>query len=259
MKTKKQLEELINNNKDSITKIEVDLKQVADEIKSSSGENVLKVERKCKFWNAGYCKHKKACPFLHPENICIESKCADKICKKRHPRTCRNWKKGLCRFSDLCEFLHEEKEEMVSVNSEENKNTIKQDDTMIEKLNDSSDYIDYDNLDSDDDEIVENTKNVKTKFSCDQCEDTFHVKSGLTRHLKTVHVNACDQCDFVTTNTMHLKMHVKACHKKNLQNKVNETKKRKSTDEITSSSSGKKKKIVLFQKKLKWLNVECFD
>ena len=152
---------------------------------------------------------------------------------------------------------------MVSLNSEENQNTPEnetiQDDTMIEKLNDSSDYIDYDNLDSDDDEIVDNTKKVKTIFSCDQCEDTFHVKSSLTRHLKTVHVNACDQCDFVTTNNMHLKMHVKACHKKNLQNKVNETKKRKSTDEITSSSSGKKKKIVLFQKKLKWLNVKCFD
>ena len=76
----KQLEELINTNKDSITKIEVDLKQVTDEIKSSS---VLKVERRCKFWNAGYCKHKKACPFLHPDNIFIESKCADKICKKK--------------------------------------------------------------------------------------------------------------------------------------------------------------------------------
>ena len=95
--------------------------------------------------------------------------------------------------------------------------------------------------------IVENTKN----FSCDQCEETFHVKSSLTRHLKAVHVNACDQCDFVTTNNMHLKMHVKACHKKNLQKKVNETKKRKSTDEITSSSSDKKKKNSVIAKKVK--------
>ena len=44
----KQLEDLINTNKDSITKIEVDLKQVAEEIKSSSWENDLKEKRRCK-------------------------------------------------------------------------------------------------------------------------------------------------------------------------------------------------------------------
>ena len=115
----KQLEELINNNKDSLTKIEVDLKQVAEELKSSSGENDLKEKRRCKFWNAGYCKLKKSCPFLHPEIICKESKCVDKFCKKRHPRACKNWKKGSCKFSEICEFIHEEN---VTVDSEQNKN-----------------------------------------------------------------------------------------------------------------------------------------
>ena len=89
--------------------------------------------------------------------------------------------------------------------------------------------LDYDNLDSDDDEIDENTKNVETSFSCDQCDFTSNAKSSFTRHIKTSHGSPCDQCDFVTTNKMHLKLHVRACHKKNLQNKTNVTKKRKST------------------------------
>ena len=242
----KQLEELINTNKDALTKIEVDLKQVAEELKSSSGENDLKDKRRCKFWNAGYCKLRNFCTFLHPEIICKETKCVDKFCKKRHPRTCKNWKKGSCKFSDFCEFIHEER-----VDFELNKNLpekeTNQDDRITEKLNEDSEFIDYDNIDSDDDEINDNMNSVKPTFSCDRCDYTSHVKSTFTRHVKTSHENACNECDFETTNKMHLKMHVKACHKKNLHN----TKKRKSTDEISSSSSKKNKKNNVISKKVK--------
>ena len=205
----------------------------------------MKEKRRCKFWNAGYCKLKKACPFLHPENICSEIKCVDKTCKKRHPRTCKNWKKGSCQFCNLCEFSHEEK---VNVDSD---NEIKQDDTNIDKHEDS-DYIDYDNLDSDDDKNIEK---VKTTFSCDQCDYISHVKSSLSRHVNTAHDNSCDQCDFKTTNKMHLKMHKKTCHEKNLNTKARDTKKRKLTDEISQRSSGKKKKNNVISKKVK--NVKC--
>ena len=120
----KLLEEMVNTNKDSIIKIEVNLKEVDKELKistlkSSSTKNNLKDERRCKFWNAGYCKLNKTCPFSHPVIICSESKCTDKTCKKRHPRTCKNWEKGFCKFSDLCEFTHEEK--IIAV-AEQNKN-----------------------------------------------------------------------------------------------------------------------------------------
>ena len=113
------------------------------------------------------------------------------------------------------------------------------------KQNDNYDYIDYDNLDSDDDEMVD-----EATFSCDQCEYSSRTKSSLTRHVKTTHDNACEECDFMTTNRMHLKMHVKACHKKNVHIKANDTKKRKPTDEIASSSSGKKKKTNVISKKV---------
>lgn len=69
------------------------------------------------------------------------------------------------------------------------------------------------------------------------------------------HESSCDQCNFVTTNEMHLKMHVRACHKKNVHNKTNDTKKRKSTDEVISSTNGKKKKTHVISKKVK--KVKC--
>ena len=79
-----------------------------------------------------------------------------------------------------------------------------------------------------------------------------NVKSSFTRHVKTSHDNSCDQCDFITTNKMHLKLHLKACHKKILYIKAKDTKKRKSTDEMASSSGGKKKKKkIVISKKVK--------
>ena len=42
-------------------------------------------------------------------------------------------------------------------------------------------------------------------------------------------------CDFDTTNKMHPKLHIRACQKKNLQNKPNVTKKRKSTNVISKN------------------------
>ena len=48
---------------------------------------------------------------------------------------------------------------------------------------------------------------------------------------------------------MHLKMHIKACHKKNEIKKVNDTKKRKSMDDIASSR--KKTKNGIVSKKVK--------
>ena len=57
-------------------------------------------------------------------------------------------------------------------------------------------YVDFDNIDSDDDEFDENTSsNVIDKkrksgvFSCDDCDKSFDLKSSFTRHVRTVHKN----------------------------------------------------------------------
>ena len=66
--------------------------------------------------------------------------------------------------------------------------------------------------------------------------------------MKSEHNNTCDKCDFSTSNKMHLKMHIKACHKKNDTNK-----KRKLTDEIVSSTKKTKNNVV--SKKVK--RIKC--
>ena len=68
-------------------------------------------------------------------------------------------------------------------------------------------FVDYDNLDSDDDEIDNN-------LICDECDFTSVLKSKLTKHVKSIHKYSCDKCAFITSNKMHLKLHEKSCHKK---------------------------------------------
>lgn len=68
------------------------------------------------------------------------------------------------------------------------------------------------------------------------------------KHIKSDHNNACDKCDFKTSNKMHLKMHIKSCHSKNETNK-----KRKSTEDIVSIRKKTKNNVV--SKKVK--KVKC--
>ena len=56
---------------------------------------------------------------------------------------------------------------------------------------------------------------------------------------------------------MHLKLHVKACHKKNEQNKLDETKKRKTSEDIPASR--KKTKTNVVSKKVKSEMLICYD
>ena len=103
----KLLENMVISTKETLNKIEVEF--VEDKREHESSKVVIKHERKCKFWNAGFCKFKEACPFQHPVEICNEDKCEYKTCIKRHPKICKQWTKGSCKFQDLCEFRHEPK------------------------------------------------------------------------------------------------------------------------------------------------------
>ena len=116
-------------------------------------------------------------------------------------------------------------------------------------IKNDEEYVDYDNIDSDDDSGEE----TDVKLKCQQCEFSFKTRSNLTKHIKSEHINACDKCDFKTSNKMHLKMHVKACHKKIEHNKLIEPKKRKSTED--NPSSIKKTKTNVVSKKVK--RVKC--
>ena len=180
----KILESRITENKDTLTKIEVDFEDIKNIKKDESSKQSFVQEndqKRCKWWNRGYCKFKQQCPFLHPKEICIEEKCVNKDCQKRHPNNCKNYEKGTCKFLVFCEFKHPNVENKGEVIAEQN-------------LDDA--FVDYDNINSDEDEFE--TRNEKSESR--------------------------DKCEFVTTNKMHLKMHDKSCHKKVL--KINENEKK---------------------------------
>ena len=72
---------------------------------------------------------------------------------------------------DKCDFKAQSKAKLIMHENSKHK---------IIKLN--KDYIDYDNVDSDDDDDIKSGT-----FSCDECDFTSHVKSHLTKHVKTSH------------------------------------------------------------------------
>ena len=79
----------------------------------------VKVPRRCKFFNSGFCKERENCCFEHPESLCQTylrtSKCQSfRSCPHRHPKVCRYWKNGECFRGQSCSYIHQkfEKEEI---------------------------------------------------------------------------------------------------------------------------------------------------
>ena len=64
----KLLEEIVYANKEAVNKLENDSK--SDDNSLEPVEQEKNNERRCKFWNAGFCKYRKDCLLKHPEVIC---------------------------------------------------------------------------------------------------------------------------------------------------------------------------------------------
>ena len=114
MNSQKVLEELISEKSNDIKNIEMEIKKIQSEkLEAAPGnekKNIAKVEKKCNYFNKGYCKYKTDCKFTHPSEICktyIEGgRCDQKSCNDRHPNVCK-WLRGNsgCRRQN-CEYLH---------------------------------------------------------------------------------------------------------------------------------------------------------
>ena len=99
VESQKRLEEVIIENSnaikridDEILKFEIDKAEAA--IKGDNKE-VEKKDKKCKYYNGGYCKHKLKCKFSHPQEICKTylkgETCHQDSCGNRHPKECKWW------------------------------------------------------------------------------------------------------------------------------------------------------------------------
>ena len=80
-------------------------------------------------------------------------------------------------------------------------------------------------------------------FTCDKCNSTANTKRK--KHVKTVHENTCEECEYTASDKQHLKQHIKLnCQineiKKQDLNKNDvvevETKKRKNDTAILAST-----------------------
>ena len=68
-------------------------------------------EKKCRYFNRGYCKYKKQCRYSHPKNVCEEylksRECGNAKCGDRHPRVCKwNDRSVGCNRKSECNYLH---------------------------------------------------------------------------------------------------------------------------------------------------------
>ena len=120
----KEIETIIedrNKKDDDKKKVDEEIKRLDEEISKFRGDNdssekpfntveKRRKERKCKYFNCGYCKYKDKCKFSHPSKVCenyLEGKCDGKECPDRHPKKCK-WfssKSGCYRNKD-CDFWH---------------------------------------------------------------------------------------------------------------------------------------------------------
>ena len=160
--SKKEVEEAIKQLEEEVLK----LKEIGKGSKPSEDiqkpNDKEKSEKKCKYFNVGYCKYNEKCRFIHPKEICEkyqEGKCNGSNCLDRHPKPCK-WFKGLtgCRRKEACHFSH---------------------DTLVC-----------------DGQGNKAQKNEITKFNCVSCKYEWKERSCVVKHcVNTMEVYFCLNCD----------------------------------------------------------------
>ena len=106
---KRELLDLKDNREvpTSTVKTKGDAKYVQNEVE----ESINQKNRKCRYFNRGYCKYKMKCRYFHPKNVCQEyvtnQKCSNSDCIDRHPKPCK-WtaQTGGCKRINGCDYLH---------------------------------------------------------------------------------------------------------------------------------------------------------
>ena len=88
--------------------------------------------KRCNFYNRGFCNKGNQCVFLHPLRLCgsiFEGNiCEDAQCEDRHPFECRKYRtKRGCSWGSKCEFLHTEAHNIDNENESDNPGDVVKD------------------------------------------------------------------------------------------------------------------------------------
>ena len=239
-----------------------DLNKKTKQSKNIEKEHVMK---KCRYFNAGYCRSKSSCTFLHPTTLCKLKDCRDKECSGRHLKNCKNWLKNECKFGNSCEYKHDADKKHTKTQTNNTKTKISLDNSSSKEVEDAphetneeieailkvndlendcnvdsketdrpvDDIIEkYENIGDDNDSAVslDTNKIASFKFACDKCNFKSQGKRSLNKHMKEVHIvyHKCDKCEHNATSDHYLKLHVKS-HHKDVESEI--SKKRKITND----------------------------
>ena len=245
------------------------LEETKQSHKSDSNKIMKQSKKKCRYWNAGYCRLKSTCTFLHPTTLCEIKDCRDKECSGRHIKNCKKWLKNECRFGDSCEYKHdldkkhsknstktkisvddsssEESDNAVEaiikdlenenvLDSEGYKNTSKETDRLVDDIIEK-----YENIGDDNDSSISLNKNKRAnlEFACDECNFKSHGKRSLNKHKKDVHIvyYKCDKCEHNAASDHYLKLHVKS-HHKDVESEISK-KRKNANDDLLSRKKAK--------------------
>ena len=138
-----QIEKCISANAEAIKRLdeelmkrmEIEIKEVSakkketkvpqDVIEEETGDKtkVIKLRKRCRYYNRCFCKYRSKCRFAHPNKICKSysgtGKCGQEGCIDRHPKQCKRGSSGEgCKRKQECEYLHNDNGEKLKCKCE---------------------------------------------------------------------------------------------------------------------------------------------
>ena len=189
----------------------IDLKTIKESTLTNKNEESIKILKKCRFYNVGYCRSKSSCSFSHPITLCKKEQYKDRECPNRHLKDCKNYMKSDCKFGKQCEFTHDPKKR-IKINQKvtqvfENENTIE--DIIVN----------FESTQSDESSKKDSSVNNQMEIPSVGVINEFDNKSGEENVMKQKELNilktvdfSCDKCKFKTKNKYSLKRHVQSCN-----------------------------------------------
>ena len=139
----------------------------------------------CPFRKYGHCKFGDVCKHFYIYHTCLNIQCKDMSCKSRHPKSCKYFAKGICKFGNSCSCSHSDNP---------------QDESNISSLRNEIQV------------LKTGLASVISLLTAKEDEISI-LKERLYPVENTVSSLNCQHCDFVSSSSAGLKIHMTKIHK----------------------------------------------
>ena len=171
----------------------------------------------CRYFKFGHCKFSDNCKFMHVKEKCENLSCEIWSCSLRHPKKCKYFREfKRCKFGEWCSFDHTESNgNQDSINAileklENLSKIISEKDDLIRDLAQKMDKLEnlnncYDDTTAtenvlDDSEMNATFLNPSYSFPCDVCEFIAKSKAGLQSHVKAKHKKIIEEPEIIVVS-----------------------------------------------------------